>query len=484
MPFLAKQYITTKLQDTPKQYSEQTQNYDVGENTNPPAGQQYSKSFKTWINGNGLHPDSSWDSYLHQFDKSYDTMGVNPIKSTVGGGMFLNQSETGGESFSPQYQNDNAIGSFNYKTYKNTPHVKIPADRHTNVNTDLTLNDLTPNTNLDQKDLNTNEKMNKFIDGYLTAVLNYWYYLHFGDEIESTMDPNDYAIKKEQYTEFYNDVLFPYLSKLLIFEFGARWNDMEKKTSEENTYEKVGENIVDLLLDGASEFGDAEGWGWVASFSEIALGWLLDASLNHYGQVDHEFKYISEPFDLATIQNIFDDILGGSIGALPKNGLIQKFINKNGAYPDHLTLNNFDFNVDNYKINNFQQTAPSEGVLTSNTNINTSKISPHISFDIYADKATPSYTQQKAEIDNPKDGSETDPKQVDTGGQTVKKDDWDNYNIDNKLNAAWAFGGFSQYVSYVPINTLKPDKPVLEELICPLLGWTNNNPRYFYVEAH
>ena len=486
VPFLAKQYIKTELQDTPKQYQEQTQHYDVGENQNLPTGQQYSKNFHDWINGNDPATKghyNSWDSYLHQFNESGDTMGVNPIKATVGGGVFLNQSESGGESFVPQYQNDNAIGSFGYKTYKKTPHVKTPAERHTDVNTDLTVNDLTPNKNPDQTNPNTNKNMNKFIDGYLTAVLNYWYYLHFGDEIESTMDPNDYALKKEQYTDFYNDVLSPYLSKLLIFEFGAQWNDREKVTSEENNYEKVGENIVDLLLDGASEFGDKAGWGWVASFAEIGLGWLLDAALTHYETVNHEFKYVSPPFDLITIQSIFNDILGGSIGTLPVNGLIQQFINKNGAYPDHLTLNNFNFNVNNYKINNIQQTSPTEGILTSNTNINTSKITPHMSFDIYADKATPSYTQQKDEIDDPAEGSYNGPEQVNTGGATVKPSEWKDYQMVEQLNSAWNFESFSQYVSYVPINTLVPNTPVKEKLLCPLLGYTKNNPRYFYVEA-
>ena len=112
----------------------------------------------------------------------------------------------------------------------------------------------------------------------------------------------------------------------------------------------------------------------------------------------------------------------------------------------------------------------------------------------------PNYTQAKADIDNPKDGSYTDPKQVDTGGQTVKKDDWDNYNIDNKLSAAWAFEGFSQYVSYVPnkliygeeYNPQTKQKEKIKNQVtmyCPLLGYTKGdpakkiiaNPRTFYV---
>ena len=511
VPFLAKQYITTKLQDTPKQYQETSASYNINENNSP--------TFKSWINGENPAAKghyNSWDSYLHQFNESGNTMGVDPIKATVGGGIFLNQSgEMGGPAFLPQYANDNSIGSFAYTTYQNTTHNyfnnKTPQPTETphqgstadggsdGTKTDLTTNDLTPNTNSDQ---HSNEHMNNLIDGYLTAILNYWYYTHFGDEIEQSMDPSDYNLKRSQYVDFYNNVIEKYLYKLLYFEFGAKWNDLEKVSEKDNTYQHIVENFVDLLVDGATEFAKFGRWGFVGAWAfEAAIGWLLD-SAQSYAVVDHQFKYISDPLSLDTIQHIFTELLGDGTGTLPAESAIEQFIKNNGVYPDSLTVKDFDFNVQNYSAyNEYRQnyewegteTSPKhysweddeQGSASSTTNIDTTKITPNISMDIVADKATPGYDDAKENIDNFGNGSRSTPFKIPTGDKTVPGDqkDWDAFQIKTELDSAWGLGNFSQYVRY-DHTTLIPNQLTLVKLKCPLLGWTENHPRYFYVEAY
>ena len=476
VPFLAKQYITTKLQDTPTQYQQVKQHYNVGEDPNPSTGEEYSKTFQTWINGNGLHPDSSWDSYLHQFNESGNTEGLNPVKARVGGGIFLNQSEQNGP-FLPQYANDNAHGSFAYKSYKNTPPTEGTGERNFEVN------NLNPNTDPDQKTQtkqkiqklqNSNVGMNTFIDGYLTAILNYWYYTQFGSDIEASMDPNDYALKQKEYTDFYNNVLFKYLDNLLVFEFGAQWNDKEKVKTEVPNYEKIALPFEDLALDAV---GAALGpWGWVGSWvAEATLDYILDFALTHYETVDHQFKYVSDPLSISIIQNIFSDILGDDSGSpYPLTSVIKEFLDKNGVLPDHLTLKNFNFNVHNYTANN----------QNDSSNINTTQITPNISFDIAADKASPSYAQQKGEIDDPNIGDRDFPEQIYTGGKSITSTkEWNEDGIDTALNSAWSFGDFEQYVSYEP-TPLIFGQLTLVKMYCPLLGWTKDNPRYFYVQTY
>ena len=524
MPFLAKQYITTKLQDTPKQYQEQAQNYDVVENPNHSSGEEYSKTFQNWINGEepvAKGHYNAWDSYLHQFNESGNTKGVNPIKATVGGGIFLNQSGgTGSPTFSSQYANDDSIGSFAYNTYQKTAHdyfnhkTPQPSQKpyqgatsdggYDGTKTDLTTNDLTPQKNptISSKTKESNEHMNNLINGYLTAILNYWYYTYFGDQIRQSMDPGDYNLKRSQYVDFYNNVINVYLNNLLYFEFGVKWNDKEKVSEKDNTYKHIAENFVDLLIDGATEFAEFGAWGAVGAWAfEAALGWLLD-SAQSYAVVDHQFKYISDPLSLSIIQNIFRELLGDGTGVFPAESVIKKFITNNGVYPDSLTVKNFDFNVQNYSAyNEYQQnyeweatqTAPSQysweddekGSTSSTTNINTTKITPHISMDIVADKATPSYDSAKERIDNLGNGSKSTPFEISTNDTTVPGDkkDWQQDQIKSDLDGAWGLGDFEQYVTYEP-TTLIPNKPVIVKLICPLLGYTENHPRYFYVEAY
>ena len=269
---LIKNYFTDT---TPTQYKETTSAYNVNESNSP--------AFDSWINNkigdkqkqprNYNDQYNSWDSYLHQFNILGNTKGVDPIKAVVGGGVFLNQAGggQGGPSFLPQYSNDNTIGSFAYKSYSKTTHTKTPVSGGEKIDTNLTVNDLNPATDPDQtnqKKQDTNQNMNKLIDGYLTAILNYWYYTYFGTEIEQSMEPSDYIIKRNQYEDFYNNVIAKYLNKLLYFKFGAKWNDLEKVTGSENNYEHVAENFVDLLTDGVNEFGEFGGWGscWFLGF--------------------------------------------------------------------------------------------------------------------------------------------------------------------------------------------------------------------------
>lgn len=59
--------------------------------------------------------------------------------------------------------------------------------------------------------------------------------------------------------------------------------------------------------------------------------------------------------------------------------------------------------------------------------------------------------------------------------------DWDAYQIKSKIDGQWGLGNFQQYVTYDPIKLVPNKPPVIVKLICPLLGYTENHPRDFYV---
>ena len=463
---------------------------------------------------------------------SGDTAGVHPIKATVGGGIFFNQTEED-KAFLSQYDNANALGSFAYKSFQKTPHNHInhqtpepseaPAQGetadggYTEKNTNLTVNNLNPTTIPELTDPKTkksasNSGMNHFIDGYLNAELNYWYYSNFGPEIRGSIGLEDYNVKFQQY-KLVHDFMADYLPDLLVFEFGAMWNDLEKVTGELNTYEKVGKDFLDLINDGLGELSAFEGWGWVASWAvDVLLDWILDASLTHYETVDHNFKYISQPFSLQTIDNIFGDILGrNDQTTLPSRSVIQQFINQNGCYPGSLKLQNFSFNVNNYsayneKRQNYEWSTYATGSVDPrwhwtnqkkpfskswNTNINTSKITPDISFDIIADRADPDYSSEKAILDDPRNSDKGDAIPFAMGlAQTIPPSDWPKDGVVDLLNGAWeSMGGLVPElyndVVYTPVTLIK-GTPVLVQMYFKdgILGFTKNNPLYFYVKGH
>ena len=102
------------------------------------------------------------------------------------------------------------------------------------------------------------------------------------------------------------------------------------------------------------------------------------------------------------------------------------------------------------------------------------------------------YTQQKEDIDDPNEGSELYPKQINTAGTTVPPSDWQTDGIKDLLDDSWDFGDFNKYVSYKPTiisngweynkQTKRYQKITNQvKMYCPLLGWTEKNPRYFYV---
>ena len=96
------------------------------------------------------------------------------------------------------------------------------------------------------------------------------------------------------------------------------------------------------------------------------------------------------------------------------------------------------------------------------------------------------YNHQKKVIDDPNFASKDTALQVPTRGQKVSGDQktWTADQIDEALDTAWNFGAdFKNYVTFVP-TTLIPNQPVVVKMYCPLLGYTIDNPRYFYAEAY
>ena len=95
-----------------------------------------------------------------------------------------------------------------------------------------------------------------------------------------------------------------------------------------------------------------------------------------YKPLNYHYKWISSPLDLGDIDDIFSDILGWPTRALPKTSVIKKFINKNGSYPDKLSLDTFDFNITNFQT-----------YITNNeNNIKLSNIAPHFILNIIGSK--------------------------------------------------------------------------------------------------
>ena len=99
---------------------------------------------------------------------------------------------------------------------------------------------------------------------------------------------------------------------------------------------------------------------------------------------------------------------------------------------------------------------------------------------------------QKREINDPTEGSKYDPMEVNTGGKSVGKDDWSDYGIVDVLNDDWDLGGFSQYITFVPTDInygwgynmqTRQKEQISNKVImhCPLLGYTIDNPRTFWV---
>ena len=92
----------------------------------------------------------------------------------------------------------------------------------------------------------------------------------------------------------------------------------------------------------------------------------------------------------------------------------------------------------------------------------------------------------KQKLDDPNEGSKTIPFEISTGGQTIPGTTkaWRKAIIKNKLDTAWVFSSsFRKYVSYKSTKLI-PHQPVLVKLYCSFLGFTKNNPRYFYAEAY
>ena len=158
---------------------------------------------------------------------------------------------------------------------------------------------------------------------------------------------------------------------------------------------------------------------------------------------------------------------------------IQKLLTSEGVKSDYKINFNWSVNLKTNKIVTIDWIHNVDVNLNVNIGADTSyPVTIHVQLAFNS-----IYTQQKDEIDDPAEGSYNGPEQVNTGGATVKPSEWKDYQMVEQLNSAWNFESFSQYVSYVPINTLVPNTPVKEKLLCPLLGYTKNNPRYFYVEA-
>ena len=99
------------------------------------------------------------------------------------------------------------------------------------------------------------------------------------------------------------------------------------------------------------------------------------------------------------------------------------------------------------------------------------------------------YSQQKKVLDDPTYGDQSSPIQIAMGsaGDTIPPSDWKKQFIRVDLNAGWEDEGglttaLEKYVTYKPVTIIR-NKLVLSEMYLPILGFTKESPRPFYIKG-
>ncbi len=105
-----------------------------------------------------------------------------------------------------------------------------------------------------------------------------------------------------------------------------------------------------------------------------------------------------------------------------------------------------------------------------------------------AEKLVIDYSSEKKVLDNPLNGSRTDPFLINIAGrQQMPPSDWKSDEVTSTLNQEWSqIGGLVDslipYVSYKPV-TIIYNQPTKSEMYLPILGFTKDHPRPFYIEG-
>ena len=486
-------------------YQSSTVSYNITPNNNT--------IFKNWLNPT-TGGDQSWNSYLHKITEniSFDQQiyNISP-KAEIGGGVYLNLASAKGhlsQKALPIYKNKDAIGSYKYQTIKNSKKVKFgnpiqPApDYIPNFDDQYIGNpygwnsDYQPeNSILTQKsgDSNHTNTIN-FLQGFLTTELNYWYYTTFSSQLSKTVP--DYQLNMLNYKTIH-DFYAKYFDDLIVLEFGGQYNNVKQEI---HYYETTSTllSIAGLFAAPIPEVGDLLG------FLFGALGLILGGGFVTYKSVTNHYRFISQPLSLNVIDKIMSSILGDGSSVFPVQSVINNFIQKNGTYPSRLTLDHFSYGVNNCiaKANESEtdEWLPVgerlgqlywEGYVyrhNATNEINLSNLEPFLNFNINASKAPPDYSSEKNVLDNPSNASKTDPIPIPVGSsKQILPSDWKSDQVITLLNQNWSqMGGLVEslipYVSYQPVKIIY-NQTTLCEMYLPILGFTKDHPRYFYIEG-
>ena len=100
----------------------------------------------------------------------------------------------------------------------------------------------------------------------------------------------------------------------------------------------------------------------------------------------------------------------------------------------------------------------------------------------------PNYSREKKILSDPHSAPQKDPILLPTGGaDKILPNEWDKDQVSYTLNSSWSSmggldDGLDSYATYKKVTIIK-GKPVLCEMYLPKLGFTKENPVYFYVKG-
>ena len=500
---IASNSINLELNNT--NYQKITDNYEITPNNN--------KDFKKWLNPNSLiKKEESWDEYLHQININDQLKGVVP-KAEIGGGIYLNLTSikdhlsTKGSSI---LNSNKAIGSYSYtklasnnETNFGNLHKLKPSYKATS-NTAPVKNPFGWTSNYG-KSIGTLTKSNDdlivFLQKFLTNEINYWYYKTFSHQLQSSLSAYDYQSNVQKYTKIHN-FFSSHFQHLINLEFGGQYNTDQKIVHYYNNDKlKTFLSIASLLSIFIPKIGDLLGM-----VSE-GLSLRLDAGSHdvvHYKSVSNSFRFSSQSWTLEDIDNIMKDILGDGVHPFPKLSAINDFIQKNHIYPDNLSLDHFSYGVNPFSASAYWKEIDTwksihihdgryfwhkfPGLSNGYNKINLSKLEPFLKFNITAVKSPPNYSREKKILSDPHSAPQKDPILLPTGGaDKILPNEWDKDQVSYTLNSSWSSmggldDGLDSYATYKKVTIIK-GKPVLCEMYLPKLGFTKENPVYFYVKG-